>query len=149
MGDNSYAYVNPYDADGMVSLNTEKNMLKYIKVKGFIWTPCYNLTYYRTDGARNYIDIVVKFKVGKNIIDLETYFKEQYPEYQQYSLKVIKQSGLFCMDEGSAVDKLNEIMVELFKKSSLATFDCAILGGQKERKYVSATGFSSAYSKCQ
>ena len=143
MGDNSYAYVNLYEAGGRV----DYNMLKYTKEGGFIWTECNLSKYYYSDGSKNYLDIVVKFKVGKNIIDLESYFKEQYPNYQEYSLNVIKGSGKFCMGEGRATDELKETMVELLKKASLVTFDFDIYGGQKARKYVSASGFSLSYSK--
>ena len=158
MGDKKFAYVSfsnsngnleTYTPTGVLSLKYDYTSSTRGKLYKFNWTPSTIYEYYGMKES-GYMNVTVKFKVGSAVIDLETYVKQKYPNYNNYSLKVVKKYGGFTLagyDSGYSYSNIESgtvdiEMIDLFKKATLVTIDY-----DGERYFISSTGFTKAFSQ--
>jgi hypothetical protein len=153
MGDKSYAFC---EADGVSGMSLSYRNDNLFKEWGFIFDRARIYSCYGNNDPNNYQDIVVKFKINGEIVNLEDYIKNKYPNYKGYSLKVIKQYGGFVMagydsnykyravgKDGSNLS-VDLAIMENLKKASLVSIDY-----DGKRYYYSTIGFQKAIDMCK
>ena len=105
-----------------------------------------------SENPDNFKKIIVKFKIGSEIVNLEDALKAKYPKYKGLSLSVYRQYGSFWMTgfnsnylpvAETGID-IDVEMRELWMKASVVSME---FGGHKS--IYPTAGFKESIAKCK